>query len=148
MTAVRIDSLTLGYPGGAIAVNDLSLEVRRGEIFGLLGLNGAGKSSLIKAIATLMRPSAGQVQVFGLDARRHPAAVKRRIGVMPQENNLDIYLNVRQNLLFHCRYAGLPAPVASQRVECCSCVPDGWNWACGAICNATYFSACSIAITA
>lgn len=80
MTAVRIDSLTLGYPGGAIAVNDLSLEVRRGEIFGLLGLNGAGKSSLIKAIATLMRPGAGQVQIFGLDVRKHSAAMKRRIG--------------------------------------------------------------------
>lgn len=117
MTAVQINSLTLGYPGGTIAVNDLSLEVKQGEIFGLLGLNGAGKSSLIKGIATLMRPSVGQVRVFGLDSRKQSAAVKQRIGVMPQENNLDAHLSVRQNLLFHCRYAAMPAKVAEYRID-------------------------------
>jgi len=117
MTAVQIDSLTLGYPSGIIGVNDLSLQVRQGEIFGLLGLNGAGKSSLIKAIATLMRPSVGQVRIFGLDSCKQAAAVKKIIGVMPQENNLDAHLSVRQNLLFHCRYAGIPAKDAVPRVD-------------------------------
>lgn len=117
MTAVQIDRLTLAYPDGAVAVRDLSLEVRCGEIFGLLGLNGAGKSSLIKAIATLMRPAAGQVRIFGLDTCRQPVAIKRRLGVMPQENNLDIHLDVRQNLLFHCRYAGIGARDAASRID-------------------------------
>ncbi|WIM04780.1 MAG: ABC transporter ATP-binding protein [Candidatus Nitricoxidivorans perseverans] len=115
--AVLIDNLTLRYPSGTVAVADLSLDIRPGEIFGLLGLNGAGKSSLIKAIVTLLRPSTGRVGVFGLDTRKEAAAVKRRIGVVPQENNLDTYLDVRQNLLFHCRYAGIPARTAAQRAD-------------------------------
>lgn len=116
MTAVSIESLTLTYPNGTVAVTDLSIGIRGGEIFGLLGLNGAGKSSLIKAVATLMRPLTGRVRVFGLDARTYPAEIKRRIGVVPQENNLDTRLDVRQNLLFHCLYAGMPATVAECRV--------------------------------
>lgn len=115
--AVRIDGLSLRYPSGVIAVSGLSLDIRPGEIFGLLGLNGAGKSSLVKAIATLLRPAVGHVRIFGLDTRKHTGAVKRRIGVMPQENNLDTSLDVRQNLLFHCRYAGMPASEAAPRVD-------------------------------
>lgn len=116
MPAVRIDSLTLSYPSGTIALENLALDVRRGEIFGLLGLNGAGKTSLIKAIATLLRPLTGRVRVLGLDTMSHPAEIKRRIGVVPQENNLDTRLDVYQNLLFHCRYAGMPTHVAESRV--------------------------------
>jgi len=116
MNAVQIENLTLGYPSGTVAVSDLTLKVLQGEIFGMLGLNGAGKTSLIKAIATLMRPHTGSVHVFGLDVREHPAEIKRRIGVVPQENNLDNRLDVRQNLLFHCRYAGIPNRVAISRV--------------------------------
>ncbi|MBN9421636.1 MAG: hypothetical protein BGO63_05310 [Candidatus Accumulibacter sp. 66-26] len=117
LAAVRIENLTLRYPSGTVAVAGLSLDVRPGEIFGLLGLNGAGKSSLIKAIASLLRPSTGQVRIFGLDTRTDAAAVKQRIGVVSQENNLDAALNVRHNLLFRCRYAGIPGHVASQRVK-------------------------------
>lgn len=116
MTAVQIEDLTLGYPSGTVAVSDLTLKVPQGEIFGMLGLNGAGKTSLIKTIATLMRPQSGSAHVFGLDIRKHPAEIKRRIGVVPQENNLDNRLDVRQNLLFHCRYAGIPNRVAISRV--------------------------------
>ena len=115
--AIAIDNLTVRYPSGNVAVNNLSLDVATGEIFGLLGLNGAGKSSLIKTIITLLRPSAGRVRVFGLDPQRSAAEVKRRIGVVPQENNLDSFLSARHNLLFHCRYAGIPMHVAKQRTE-------------------------------
>jgi ABC-type multidrug transport system ATPase subunit len=113
--AVLIDGLSVAYPNGIVAVDGVSLSVRRGEVFGLLGLNGAGKSSLIKTIATLMRPDAGRVEVFGIDTRRRPADAKRRMGVMSQENNLDTALSVRQNLLFHCRYAGMPPSAACSR---------------------------------
>jgi len=115
MNAVSTEQLTLAYPNGTIALADLSIDIRQGEIFGLLGLNGAGKTSLIKAIATLLRPLAGRVHVLGMDTQSHAAEIKRRIGVVPQENNLDTRLNVRQNLLFHCRYAGLPSALAEIR---------------------------------
>lgn len=115
MSAVSTEQLTLAYPNGTVALADLSMDIRRGEIFGLLGLNGAGKTSLIKAIATLLRPRAGRVRVLGMDTLSHAAEIKRRIGVVPQENNLDTRLDVRQNLLFHCRYAGLPWVLAEIR---------------------------------
>lgn len=115
--AVAINNLMVCYPSGYVAVNNLSLDITTGEIFGLLGLNGAGKSSLIKTMITLLRPSSGWVSIFGLDSFRYAPEVKRRIGVVPQESNLDIYLNVRLNLLFHCRYAGIPTHVAEHRVE-------------------------------
>ncbi|MEW6291742.1 MAG: ABC transporter ATP-binding protein [Pseudomonadota bacterium] len=115
MNAVSTEQLTLAYPNGTIALADLSIDIRQGEIFGLLGLNGAGKTSLIKAIATLLRPLAGRVHVLGMDTYSHAAEIKRRIGVVPQENNLDTRLNVRQNLLFHCRYAGLSSALAEIR---------------------------------
>lgn len=115
MSAVSIERMTLTYPNGTVALADLSMAIGRGEIFGLLGLNGAGKTSLIKAVATLLRPLAGRVCVFGLDTQSHAPEIKRRIGVVPQENNLDTRLDVRQNLLFHGRYAGLPAMLTESR---------------------------------
>lgn len=117
MTAIAIEGLTLGYPNGRIAVRELSLSISHGEIFGLLGLNGAGKSSLIKAIATLLQPHCGTIRVLGMDTRQQAPEIKRRIGVVPQENNLDTRLDIRQNLLFHCRYAGMPERLAVTRVE-------------------------------
>jgi ABC-2 type transport system ATP-binding protein len=115
--AVLVEEVAIRYPSGILAVRDLSLSVSRGEIFGLLGLNGAGKSSLIKAMATLMRPFAGRIQIFGIDGSARPAEIKRRIGVVPQENNLDTYLDVSQNLIAHCRYAGNSAHVARSRTD-------------------------------
>lgn len=115
--ALSVNQATVAYANGARAVEDLSFRVRQGEIYGLLGLNGAGKTSLIKAVATLLRPAAGSIRVLGLDTRDRPADIKRRIGVVPQENNLDTYLDVRRNLVFHCRYAGLPKKVYAPRVE-------------------------------
>ncbi len=115
--AVSVDNATVAYPSGTRAVEGLSLHIRRGEIYGLLGLNGAGKTSLIKAVATLLRPTAGSIRVLGLDTRERPADIKRRIGVVPQENNLDTYLDVRRNLLFHCHYAGVAKKECAPRVE-------------------------------
>lgn len=117
MTAVLVDNVAFVYPSGVKAVEGLSMRVGRGEVYGLLGLNGAGKTSVIKMLATLLRPTAGSVRVLGLDTMARPTEVKRRIGVVPQENNLDTYLDVRQNLIFHCRYAGLEKKDYAPRVE-------------------------------
>lgn len=117
MAAVLVDQAAVVYPSGVKAVEGLSMCVRHGEVYGLLGLNGAGKTSVIKMLATLLRPAAGRVYILGLDTMAHPAEIKRRIGVVPQENNLDTCLDVRQNLAFHCRYAGLAKKDYAPRVE-------------------------------
>jgi ABC-2 type transport system ATP-binding protein len=105
--AVLTDSLGKTYPGGTVAVADLSLAVRRGEVLALLGPNGAGKSTTAGMLTTTVRPTAGRAWVAGVDVAAAPARVHRHIGVVPQRNTLDRRLNVRDNLIFHCRYFGM-----------------------------------------
>ncbi len=115
--AISVSDLQLVYPNGQRALDGLSLQVGRGEVFGLLGANGAGKTTLIKVLATLLRPSSGAVRVLGLDPRGEAPAIKRQLGVVPQENNLDVDLDVRANLVFHCRYFGLARADYAARVD-------------------------------
>lgn len=116
MAAIELKDVIRDYHGGIRALDGVSLDVQTGEIFGLLGVNGAGKSTLIKIITTLLRPSNGEVRILGRDPQREAVALKRVLGVVPQENNLDNELTVRQNLEFHCRYAGLPRKIFTPRV--------------------------------
>src|SRR5882672_12110224 len=90
------------------AVDGVSFEVARGEFFGLLGPNGAGKTTTIGILTTRVLPTGGTARVDGIDAARDPVAVKRRIGVVPQMNNLDRSLTAREILLFHAEYFGVP----------------------------------------
>jgi ABC-2 type transport system ATP-binding protein len=115
--AIVVSRLSVTYPAGQRALDELSLHVKRGEIFGLLGANGAGKTTLIRVLTSLLRPSAGRVDVLGFDPQVRADAVKRRIGVVPQENNLDVDLDVRANLVFHCRYFGLRRAAYSRTVD-------------------------------
>ncbi len=89
------------------AVDDISFEVPRGEFFGLLGPNGAGKTTTIGVLTTRVVPTGGTARIEGIDVARHPVAVKRRIGVVPQVNNLDRSLTAREILLFHAEYFGI-----------------------------------------
>jgi len=107
MPAIAVSDLAVVYPNGQCALDGLSLQIRPGEVFGLLGANGAGKTTLIKVLTTLLRPSRGEVRILGLDPARHAKTIKRHLGVVPQENNLDVDLDVRANLTFHCRYFGM-----------------------------------------
>jgi lipooligosaccharide transport system ATP-binding protein len=93
----------------------VDFEVYRGECFGFLGPNGAGKTTTMKMIYGGAVPTAGELEVTGLDVRRHEREVKRRIGVVPQENNLDEDLKVRENLLVYGRYFDLPKKVVRRR---------------------------------
>ena len=99
------------------AVKGIDFEVYPGECFGFLGPNGAGKTSTMKMIYAAAIPTGGKLSVVGLDVTRHDREVKRRIGVVPQENNLDEGLKVRENLLVYGRYFDLPRKVVSQRAE-------------------------------
>ncbi|TDC79094.1 ATP-binding cassette domain-containing protein [Streptomyces hainanensis] len=93
--------------GDAVAVHGLDLTVAEGESFGFLGPNGAGKSTTIGMLSTLLRPSAGQAAVAGIDVARRPDEVRRRIGVVFQDPTADRELTGWQNLSFHARLYGM-----------------------------------------
>ncbi|MDQ6614704.1 MAG: ABC transporter ATP-binding protein [Actinomycetota bacterium] len=97
------------------AVDGVSFTVARGEIFGLLGPNGAGKTTTIGVLTTRVRPDSGRAFVGGVDVINDPVAAKSRMAVVPQRNNLDRSLSIRQNLLFHAAYHGVPAAEREQR---------------------------------
>ena len=114
--AISLQSITKFF-GGLRAVEDFSLEVERGTIFGLLGPNGAGKTTLIRILTTLLRPTAGNAMVEGHNVMTQSTAVRRLIGVVPQENNLDRYLTARENLVLHARMHGIPARDYNPRID-------------------------------
>lgn len=101
--------------GSQRAVDDISFAVRSGECFGILGPNGAGKTTTIRMLFGFTPKSAGRLQLFGLDIDEHRRTVKNRIGVCPQENNLDPDLSVRQNLEIFARYFNIPTAEARLR---------------------------------
>jgi lipooligosaccharide transport system ATP-binding protein len=106
--AVEASGLVKRY-GDITAVRGIDFEVRSGECFGFLGPNGAGKTSTMKAIYGLANVDDGELRVLGLDARTERRAIKARIGVVPQESNLDGELSVRDNLEMQAIYHGIDA---------------------------------------
>ncbi|HSK98842.1 MAG TPA: ABC transporter ATP-binding protein [Rubrobacteraceae bacterium] len=115
-SALTARALRKSY-GGFQAVRGVDFEVRRGECFGFLGPNGAGKTTTMKMIYGAVIPTDGKLTVAGLDVTRHEREIKRRIGVVPQENNLDDDLKVRENLLVYGRYYDLPRKLALSRAD-------------------------------
>ena len=106
--AVQARGLVKRY-GEITAVRGIDFAVRHGECFGFLGPNGAGKTSTMKAIYGLANVDGGELRVLGLDARTHRREIKSRIGVVPQEQNLDGELTVRENLVMQAVYHGIRA---------------------------------------
>jgi ABC-2 type transport system ATP-binding protein len=106
---IQTIDLTKIYPGGVKAVDELNLAVRRGEIFGLLGPTGAGKTTTAGMLTTRVTPTSGRAIVAGIDVWAQPARAKQVIGVVPQTNTLDRSLNVWENLYFHGRFFGMSA---------------------------------------
>ena len=106
MNAIEVRQLTRRF-GAFVAVNDLSFDVRQGEIFGFLGSNGAGKSTTIRMLCGLLRPSSGSARVGGIDVGSQPEAVKQRIGYMSQRFSLYEKLTVDQNITFFGGIYGL-----------------------------------------
>ena len=112
--AIEVRGLTRRF-GGFVAVNNLSFTVGRGEIFGFLGSNGAGKSTTIRMLCGLLRPSAGTATVDGVDVARNPEGVKHRIGYMSQRFSLYELLTVDQNIRFFGGLYGLEAERLAER---------------------------------
>lgn len=103
--------------GRQVAVDAISFQVQPGEIFGLLGANGAGKSTVLRILATVLRPSSGTARVAGFDIRRYPAEVRRRIGFV--SNNTAVYdrMTATETIRFFGRLAGLAGQRLQRRVE-------------------------------
>ena len=104
---VEVRNLRKRYGKGPWANDGISFAALGGEILGIVGPNGAGKTTLIRQITTELRPTSGEVRVFGIDAVARPHAVKRLMGVMPQEATLYWGLSVRHHLRIFARLRGL-----------------------------------------
>jgi lipooligosaccharide transport system ATP-binding protein len=100
-----------------VAVDAVDFDVQRGEAFGFLGPNGAGKSSTMRMIGCVSPPSGGTLRVLGLDPVKRGTDIRARLGVVPQEDTLDMELTVRENMLIYGRYFGLPRHVVHERAE-------------------------------
>src|SRR3954464_2543731 len=103
---VRARDLTKRF-GDFVAVDGIDVDIHRGEAFGFLGPNGAGKSSTMRMVGCVSPPTAGTLELFGLEVARHGPAIRARLGVVPQEDTLDQELRVRENLVIYGRYFGL-----------------------------------------
>jgi ABC-2 type transport system ATP-binding protein len=114
MAAIEVRDLTRAF-GAFKAVDRLSFDVQPGEIFGFLGANGAGKSTTIRMLCGLLRPTSGSAMVGGIDVARDPEAVKRRIGYMSQRFSLYEQLTVNQNIEFFGGIYGLRGPALEAR---------------------------------
>ena len=115
---IRVSDLTKVYLGAPKpAVDRLSFAVGEGEIFGLLGPNGAGKSTTLMMLCGLLKIDGGYIRVFDLDAAESGAAIRRRIGVVPQEIALFPNLTARENLVYFCRMYGIPGTAIRGTVD-------------------------------
>ncbi len=103
--------------GEFTAVDGIDVDVRAGESFGFLGPNGAGKSSTMRMIGCVSPPTGGVLRILGMDPRRDGPAIRARLGVCPQLDNLDPELTVRENLTTYARFFGIPRKVGRRRAD-------------------------------
>lgn len=103
---VQVEGLTRKY-GSFTAVNNLSFSVEEGDVYGFLGQNGAGKSTTIRMLLTLVQPTAGSMRLFGLDLRQHRAEILSQTGAMIERPDLYKYLSAYDNLSIFARMSGL-----------------------------------------
>ncbi len=109
-------SLTKRYKDLA-AVDGLSFEVAPGESFGLLGPNGAGKSTTMRMVGAVSTRTSGELSILGLDPNSHGPEIRSQLGVVPQQDNLDMELRVRDNLIVYGRYFGIPRAVIAKKAD-------------------------------
>lgn len=115
MNAIEVESLTKLY-GKLRAVDDVSFQVKKGEVFGFLGPNGAGKTTTINALCTLLKPTSGRATVGGFDVVKQSRDVQRCIGLVFQDSTVDEYLTAEQNLRFHGYAYGVPKKIIEERI--------------------------------
>src|SRR3990167_1314852 len=117
MKALSVKALKKIYPNGVAALKGIDLDVEQGDFFAMLGQNGAGKSTTIGIICSLINKTSGSVSVFGYDTDTHLAKAKSLIGVVPQEINFNSFEKISQILVNQAGYYGIPKAIAEARME-------------------------------
>jgi ABC-2 type transport system ATP-binding protein len=116
--AVEVVDLVKRYPRAKVnAVDGVSFGVGAAEVFGLLGPNGAGKTTTVGMLTTRVRPTAGVARLGGVEVIRDPVRARRQLAVVPQRSNLDRSISIRDNLVFHAAYHGVPAREREKRAD-------------------------------
>ncbi|HEY0162451.1 MAG TPA: ABC transporter ATP-binding protein [Edaphobacter sp.] len=114
--AITADGMTIRF-GSFTAVQDVSFQVNKGELFGFLGPNGSGKTTIIKALCGLLTPTEGTGTILGMDIRRDAAEIRRHVGYMSQKFGLYEDLTVAENLTFYAGVYGIKGAQAEQRTK-------------------------------
>jgi ABC-2 type transport system ATP-binding protein len=116
--AVEVLDLVKRYPKSPVnAVDGVSFAASAGEVFGLLGPNGAGKTTTVGMLTTRVRPTAGTARLGGIDVVRDPVRARVQLAVVPQQSNLDRSISIRDNLIFHAAYHGVPPRDREERAD-------------------------------
>ncbi len=115
--ALEISNLVKRYRSGTTAVNDISLTIPKGEFFGFLGPNGAGKTTTIHAITGIAQPTSGTIKVFGTDVVKEYREARKKVGLSPQEYNVDIFAKVWKILDYVAGYYGVPKEKREVRIK-------------------------------
>lgn len=115
-TVIQADQLTIRF-GSFTAVDKVSFQIARGEVFGFLGPNGSGKTTIIKALCGLLAPSGGSGIILGMDICKHAAEIRRHVGYMSQKFGLYEDLTVGENIAFYAGVYGIHGPQAEQRKQ-------------------------------
>ena len=113
---IAVNHLTKTF-GGLVAVQDVSFEVGKGEIFAFLGPNGAGKTTTLKMLTTLLKPTSGSVKIEGLDPTREAKEVHKRFGIVFQDPSLEGKLTAYENMDIHGALYGVPRNVRAGRIK-------------------------------
>ncbi|HTH14538.1 MAG TPA: ABC transporter ATP-binding protein, partial [Spirochaetia bacterium] len=113
---IRAQNLVKAY-GELRAVDGVDFEVRRGEAFGLLGPNGAGKSTTMRMVASVSHRTSGELSILDMDPSTRGPDIRAHLGVVPQQDNLDMELKVRENLIVYGRYFGLPHRFLTKKAD-------------------------------
>jgi len=116
--AVEVVDLVKRYPKAKVnAVDGVSFAAAPGEVFGLLGPNGAGKTTTVGMLTTRVRPTSGAARIGGVDVGQEPVEARAQLAVVPQRSNLDRSISIRDNLIFHAAYHGVPAREREERAD-------------------------------
>ena len=127
MNALTIQNLRKTYQNGFEALKGIDLEVKQGDFFALLGANGAGKSTAIGIISSLVNPTSGNIRIFDYDLKTQRNLAKSCLGVVPQEINFNQFDTAKNIVLNQAGYYGIPKKIALQRMETCLKQVDLWD---------------------
>lgn len=117
MSAIQAENVIKRYKNGVQALDGLSLTVKEGEIFSLLGQNGSGKSTLIHILTTYLAPTSGFVTMFGKDIYREASKIRTQISCVAQRTSIDTHLSLVENMMFQSKLYRVPKDEAKKRME-------------------------------